>query len=97
MSNNTEQNIPFEVLDLVRFMCATWAEIDDWACENVCLKCENILRYPVIQGIRNGINLRQIGKQEHDSKRVAKAVQWMLNQVTPKDTELSKVIEQDED
>lgn len=69
--------VPPEVLDLVRFMCSTWHEIDEWAHQNAG---EAITSYPVIQGTRNQLNLIVIGEQQYDSKRVAAAVEWMKKQ-----------------
>lgn len=69
--------IPAEVLDLVRFLAATWDEIDNWAyadCGGAALAS-----YPVIQGTRNQINLRRIGVQTHDPKNIHKAVDWLLS------------------
>ena len=72
--------IPPEVLDLVRFMCATWAEIDGWAVASVGTKA--LCKYPIIQGLGNQIALRRIGEQEHNGKNVRAAMDWMLNQST---------------
>lgn len=66
--------IPDEILDLVRFMCATWAAIDTWAYRDAGAV---IGTYPVIQGTLNQIKLRQIGEQPHDTKRIAAAIQWL--------------------
>lgn len=70
-------SIPPEVLDLVRFMCSTWHEIDEWAHRNAG---EAITSYPVIQGTSNQLNLIAIGEQKYDSKSVAAAVEWMKKQ-----------------
>jgi hypothetical protein len=67
--------IPPEVLDLVRFLCHTWSEIDLWAHRE---SGEAIMGYPVIQGTRNQLNLTAIGEQKYDSDRVSTAVQWMM-------------------
>jgi hypothetical protein len=59
---------------LVRFLCQTWAEIDDWACR----ECgEAITSYPVIQGTANQLALRRIGVQPFDSSRLRPAVRLM--------------------
>jgi hypothetical protein len=81
MTETTDVNrvvIPPEVLDLVRFMCATWTCIDRWAYENA--DCDALMKYPVIQGSRNQISLRLIGEQEHDIANIHKAVKWMLDE-----------------
>jgi hypothetical protein len=68
--------IPHEVLDLIRFMCATWAEINDWAYDH----CDGdaLMKYPVIQGMGNQANLANIGKQAHNNQNIPKAVKWLL-------------------
>lgn len=70
--------IPLEVLDLVRFMCATWAEIDKFVYEH----CDGnaLTQYPVVQGTANQINLMRIGEQPHDTANLHKAVKWMREQ-----------------
>lgn len=70
--------IPKEVLDLVRFMCASWTDIDKWAHEN--MEGDALLKYPVIQGTSNQLKLKQIGEQKHDIKKIRKAVEWLLEQ-----------------
>ena len=70
--------IPPEVLDLVRFMCATWADIDKWAYEN--MDGGALMKYPVIQGTRNQINLRRIGEQAYDTANIKKAVKWLTEE-----------------
>jgi len=72
--------IPAEVLDLVRYMCATWAEIDGWALASVGTKA--LCKYPILQGLGNQIALKRIGEQEHNVKNVRAAMDWMLNQST---------------
>jgi len=72
-SIGTVNCVPVEVLDLLRFMCATWSEIDHWAYSD----CD-IMKYPLIQGTKNQINLRKIGEQNHDNKKFAKAIEWVL-------------------
>lgn len=66
--------IPHEVLDLVRFLCATWSEIDKWAYTTG----DAIMQYPVIQGTSNQIKLQRIGEQKHNIKNIPAAVKWML-------------------
>jgi len=67
--------IPPEVLDLVRFMCATWKEIDKF----VYQYCDGdaLAHYPVVQGTSNQIRLQRIGEQPHDLKNVGKAAEWL--------------------
>lgn len=68
--------IPVEVLDLVRYMCATWAAVDNWAYEN--MTGDALMKYPVIQGTSNQMKIGRIGEQPHDTASIAKAVEWML-------------------
>lgn len=70
-------SIPSEVLDLVRFMCDTWSDIDRWAYRDAC---DAIMTYPVIQGTLNQLHLAAIGKQKYCPERVSAAVKWMLDQ-----------------
>lgn len=67
--------IPPEVLDLVRFMCATWSEIDQFVYQH----CDGdaLTHYPVVQGTSNQIRLQRIGEQPHDLKNVGKAAEWL--------------------
>jgi len=67
--------IPPEVLDLVRFMCATWSRVDAWAysqCDG-----EALMHYPVVQGVGNQIKLLRIGEQKFDPANIHKAAAWM--------------------
>ena len=75
-NKNERLVIPPEVLDLVRFMCATWADIDKWAYEN--MSSDALAKYPVIQGTRNQINLQRIGEQDHTHANIDKAVKWLM-------------------
>ena len=68
-------SVPVEVLDLMRFMCATWTDIDKWAHKN--MTAESIGDYPQIQGTSNQINLQRIGEQKYSAKNLNKAVEWM--------------------
>lgn len=70
--------IPVEVLDLVRFMCRTWSEVDEWAHANA--GADALCKYPVIQGTSNQLSLMRIGNQKYDTANIAKAVNWMLSQ-----------------
>jgi len=69
------EEIPSEVLDLVRFMCETWDKIDTFVYESIP---ERILKYPVVQGTKNQIDLKNIGKQDYKKANLIKAVKWML-------------------
>jgi hypothetical protein len=74
MSNQGKMEIPIEILDLVRFMCQTWDEVDKFVYKN----CEGALdKYPVIQGTSNQINITNIGKQQYNPNNLRKAVEWM--------------------
>jgi hypothetical protein len=59
---------------LIRFMCGTWVAIDEWA----SMFSEAMDTYPMIQGTRNQMNLREIAAQSYDKRRVAFGVQLML-------------------
>lgn len=80
--------IPPEILDLVRFMCATWVEIDRWAYSNC--EGEALMHYPVVQGTGNQIRLQRIGEQPHDLKNVGKAVEWLQRYNSVLDRHLPK-------
>ena len=69
--------IPPEILDLVRFMCATWSAIDKWAYAH-CNCSDALIKYPVVQGTRNQLNLSRIGEQPFRTTNIRKAVEWML-------------------
>lgn len=66
--------VPKGVLDLTRFMCKTWAEIDNFVYKN----CTNLGEYPVIQGTSNQFNLAKIGNQKVDHNAIHSAVKWFL-------------------
>ncbi len=66
--------VPKGVLDLTRFMCKTWAEIDNFVYKN----CTNLGEYPVIQGTSNQFNLAKIGNQKVDNKFIHSGVKWFL-------------------
>ena len=67
--------IPQEVLDLLRFMCATWSEVDRFVYQH----CDGdaLMHYPVVQGMGNQIRLQRIGEQPHNTANIRKAVEWM--------------------
>lgn len=65
-----------EVLDLLRFMCETWSEIDKWAYENV--DDVALSKYPVIQGTSRQIRLINIGAQKYNASNIDSAIKWVL-------------------
>lgn len=67
--------IPPEALDLIRFLCETWVEIDEWAYKNA--SPDALSSYPVIQGTSNQIKLRRIAGQPFDRRSIPAAVKWM--------------------
>jgi len=75
---DTKKDIPEEVLDLLRFMCETYLTIDKFVLENC--DTEALLKYPVLQGTYNKINIQAIGKQPYDKKNIKIAVEWMQKQ-----------------
>lgn len=66
--------VPHGVLDLTRFMCKTWSEIDKFVYKN----CSDIGQYPVIQGTQNQLNLSRIGEQQINANEINKGVNWLL-------------------
>lgn len=76
MTDCTQEAIPPEALDLIRFLCSTWSEVDQWAYKNA--DGDALCQYPVIQGTRNQVDLRRIGEQPFDKSNLRKAVDWML-------------------
>lgn len=66
--------VPHGVLDLTRFMCKTWSEIDKFVYKN----CSDIGQYPVIQGTQNQLNLSRIGEQQINANEINKGVKWLL-------------------
>ena len=76
--NDSAHVIPLEVLDLVRFMCETWTEIDKWAYQH--MSGEALMKYPVIQGTANQLNLQRVGEQKHDTAKIHKAINWLLKE-----------------
>lgn len=66
--------VPRGVLDLTRFMCKTWSEIDKFVYKN----CTDIGQYPVIQGTQNQLDLSRIGEQQINENEINKGVKWLL-------------------
>jgi len=71
-----KQQIPDEILDLVRFLAETWHEIDKFVYENC--DADALMNYPVIQGTSNQINIINVGKQAYDRSNISTAVKWLL-------------------
>ena len=67
-----------EVLDVVRFLAETWAEVDAFVYKHC--DGEALMHYPVVQGSRNQINLKKIGEQQYDPARLKAGVEWLLAQ-----------------
>ena len=55
-------DIPKEdLIQNIYFLCETWQCINDYVMENCCSE-DHIMKYPVIQGLRNQINMRNVGE-----------------------------------
>lgn len=65
-----------EVLDVVRFLAETWAEVDAFVYKHC--DGEALMHYPVVQGTRNQIKLKKIGGQQYDPSRLKAGVDWLL-------------------
>ena len=52
---------------LVIFLANTWSQVDDFVYKH----CDGdaLMKYPVVQGTRNQMDLRTIGSQEPSSKQ----------------------------
>ena len=62
---------------LVIFLAETWSEIDEFVYEHC--DGDDLCKYPVIQGTRNQIDLRNIGRLGiGDIKKIRTAVNFML-------------------
>lgn len=66
--------MPSGVLDLTRFMCETWTEIDKFVYKN----CQNLELYPLIQGSKTQSAIRKIGKQKFNPFAVGAGIQAMI-------------------
>ena len=62
------------VLDLTRFMCETWNEIDKFVYKN----CQNLELYPLIQESKTQSAIRKIGKQKFNPFTVGAGIQAMI-------------------
>ncbi|PKY11711.1 hypothetical protein B1757_02670 [Acidithiobacillus marinus] len=49
---------PADMVHLIKFLAATWAEVDAWA---HTLDADVLMRYPVVQGLRAQMALRKLG------------------------------------
>jgi len=67
-----------DVSHLARFLAHTWALIDDFVYKN----CDGdaLMKYPVIQGTKNQLNLRAVGQQPFDQAKIKAAVDKLLKQ-----------------
>ena len=70
------ENIPVEVLDLIRFMCETWVKNEEFVYKH-CTG-EALMHHPVVQGTGNQIALKRIAEQPYDRRNIRKGVDWML-------------------
>jgi len=70
--------IPPEVLDLTRFMCQTWSALQDFFYQQAKDGNLDVGSWPQVQGTRNQLNLTRIGEQPFDTKKLAVAVAWMM-------------------
>ena len=70
--------IPEEIIDLVIFMCETWSKINTWVYTD---KHRDILNYPVLQGIRNQLNIEKIAKLPYTRTNLHFAADYILKQI----------------
>lgn len=70
-------NIPIEIIDLVKFLAETWVNINRYVRDNHT--DDQIDTYPLVQGAGNQINLTRIGKQKYTLENVYAAIDWMLD------------------
>ena len=75
VDGESNTRVPVEMLDLVRFACSVWAEVDNWAYEN--FDDNSIVNYPIVQGTVTQVKLRRIGKQPFNAEGVKKGLDWM--------------------
>jgi hypothetical protein len=66
------------VSDLCRFMCQTYDAVDKF----VYKQCDGdaLMKYPVVQGTQNQINLVKIGMQSFDKTNIKTGVDYLLSQ-----------------
>jgi len=81
-----KDDIPEEIVDLVRFLADSWCQVDRWA--RTYMTIDSLGDYPVIQGTKNQIDILKIAGQSYESENVRRAVDWILsNQVIEKPSE----------
>lgn len=92
MEKKIENNIfPSEVLDLVSFLASGYMNAHDVLFkalefeEAEKIKNHIILKFPMLQGTKNQISLRNIGKREYRKENLSFAVDWLLKNVNIKD------------
>jgi len=76
--DDMSDEIPPEVLDLTRFMCQTWSALQDFFYQQAKDGNLDVGSWPQVQGTRNQLNLTRIGEQPFDTKKLAVAVAWMM-------------------
>lgn len=68
---------PADMVHLIKFLAATWAEVDAWA---HTLDADVLMRYPVVQGLRAQMALRKLGKGSVDLEAVNRALKLLSEQ-----------------
>lgn len=81
-SGQTEANAKLitaapDMVHLIKFLAATWAEVDAWA---HTLDADVLMRYPVVQGLRAQMALRKLGKGSVDLEAVNRALKLLSEQ-----------------
>lgn len=64
------------VSDLARFLAETWVDVNSFVRANC--SGEALTRYPMIQGARNQMNLRQLAGQSYSSNALVPAIDLLL-------------------
>ena len=75
MENQADSSMQ-KLEDLCRFLAHVWVEVDQWARENQT--ADNMCSYPVVQGIKNQMDLMVIAEQKYDGNNIRAAVDLML-------------------
>ena len=73
----TDELMPKEVLDLVRFLASLYNDIDKCVYEHG--DSDLLMKYPVVQGTANQLKLKWIGEQEYSNKTIHTGVEFMLS------------------
>lgn len=73
----TDELMPKEVLDLVRFLASLYNDIDKCVYEHG--DSDLLMKYPVVQGTANQLKLKRIGEQEYSNKTIHTGVEFMLS------------------